>query len=244
MYLNRQRTKISRSALGNLIDDAFAPDPWLNAQDIEAQKKADAAKAGSAIDQIIGFFTGTSPSSDGGPVTLDVGEATVSDTSTIFVNVNGVCKATGKATLEAAKDFQRQINRAMSAIGASQRVGVDGEIGPETVTALRALAQGGVIGAPFYGAGSCGDMNTMLTMTAQLKAFADAKGVSSSVSSPAPARTPTFVSPATGKTVPQAASASVVDAFKNLSTIEKVSIVGALGGAAILIATTPKRRRR
>jgi len=196
------------------------------------------------------------PEVDDGTI-YDDGAVAAQDTSAVTYNagsdwatVNGVCKPTNSGALGYAKDLQRAANRVLSTMG-STKIAVDGAIGPGTVAALVSIQ--GVTSAAAYSLGSSninyGAGCTVVTaqiqaITDRLNQLADYLGASSSVSSPSGSGTPTIYDPVSGTLQNQAPTASILDAFNNMSTPMKIAAVGIAGGIGYLAFAKPKKRRR
>jgi hypothetical protein len=155
--------------------------------------------------------------------------------------IPGVCKATNQTTLDLFKDLQRQLNRVISVGGNitlanTKMLGIDGEIGPNTVAAMTAVFPDGSWSCASIAAGAD-------AWLADVKLLADQAGAPASVSSPSPASTPSIINPATNKPQPQPKSDSVMDFFKNMSTTQMlVGAAAVVGGAFFLVK--PKRSRK
>jgi len=122
----------------------------------------------------------------------------------------GVCKPTNQATLELVYELQRQLNRIAQMKGLT-KIAVDGDIGPGTVR---------LFNQAIGGSASCQTIASQVsTFTAQLNALAVSLNAPAKVSSPAPAKPPTYVNATTGLEVvaPKGMAASLSDSI-GLST--------------------------
>jgi hypothetical protein len=160
-----------------------------------------------------------------------LGDVTAAD----FVVMGSVCKPRNFETLDKFKALQTQLNRGAEAKGVA-KIAVDGDIGPATVKLLAAVTGGSA------SASASSIALVAEALTAQVKSIADQAGIPSKVSSPKPATTPAIVN-AAGAIVPQPVSASAMDAFNRMSTME-LAIAGiVLGGGAFLLLGKKKRRK-
>lgn len=162
-----------------------------------------------------------------------------------WTSVGGVCKATNATYLAAFKELQRQLNRVLDTLGVA-KIAVDGAIGPGTLAALQ------TIGAQATSASSYGLTGINLTcanvaanvqrLTLGAQRLADFLNVPSSVSSPAPAETPSYVDLQTGQVTNQPIGASAMDAFNNLSTTQKLALGAGLALAGFYATRKHKKK--
>jgi lysozyme family protein len=137
------------------------------------------------------------------------------------------------------------LNRVLDSLGVA-KIGVDGAIGPGTLAALQ------TIGAQAASASSYGLTNVNHTcanvaanvqrLTVGAQGLADFLNVPSSVSSPSPDSTPSYVNLATGQLQTQAVGASAMDAFNNLSTTQKLALGAGLAVAGFYAMRGKKRK--
>lgn len=160
-------------------------------------------------------------------------------------NVNGICYGQTTDFLGTIKSLQRQLNRVADAKGIAL-IGVDGSVGPAT---LALMSQVGGMGA--YAQVATGTPSSCSTVCsgiyayiAATQSFADGLGASSSVSSPAPATTPSWFDPAKQAVVPQPVTASVGDLFANLSSTTQMAVMGGAGLLAWWAYNDSKKSRR
>lgn len=181
-----------------------------------------------------------------------------------YAMVGGIAKPTDQATLDLFKELQRQLNRVASKKGI-YTIAVDGDIGDGTkALAVKVQAAAAVDRNLWASAPSDTlkadiiDKLTTLAATkmsvesiaqnaigiyANVKAYADQLAAPPSVPSPKPASPPAVYNLATGTAVPQAASASLVDGWRNLGTGAQLGIIGALGVAAVFMIPKKKKRK-
>ncbi len=148
----------------------------------------------------------------------------------------GICKPANFATLDKFKELQRQANRYAAAKGIPDRVTVDGDIGPKLI-ALIAKATGQ---SPL----TC----TALALqaeerTAEMKAFADAKGVAEKVAGPVSFKPSTIVT-ADGKETMVEPDFLRELIGRPLSQTEKIGLLAVGGGVVYMLLTKKKRRRK
>ncbi len=167
----------------------------------------------------------------------------------------GVCKPIDSATFATVVDFQRQLNRCAEKLN-FVKIATDGSIGPLTL-ALFAKVQ--AVSQTFNSetqndeilgdASSCILIATDVDVIAvEVKQFADAIGAPASVQSPnavagkGPGKA-SIVSRA-GIETARGTGASIMDAFGNLSTVEKVAIAGTVGAIGFILYDMQKRGKR
>lgn len=209
-----------------------------------------------ALTAIFGGGTATTPDLTSIPVPTE--QTTTSTTATSdptptapaaptsnWVTIGGICKPTNPVFLGQLKDLQRQVNRVLDKLG-SPLVGIDGSVGPQTMAALSTISRSTSAGA--YGLGainlaSCDAVcSQVATLTARASNLADFLGASSSVSSPAPAETPSYVG-AGGQVVPQGPVDSATDMWNNMGTMGKLGVAG-LAIGAVVFASGAKGKRK
>jgi hypothetical protein len=147
----------------------------------------------------------------------------------------GICKPSNYATLEKFKELQRQANRYAAAKGLPDRVTVDGDIGPAVI----ALVAKATAHSPL----PCTELALQAeSRTADMKAFADAKGVPAKVAGPAALKLSTIVDQSGKEEV--VPPDFIMQMFgRQLSTTEKVALVGVGGGIAYMLLTKKRRRK-
>ena len=167
-----------------------------------------------------------------------------------FTTISGVCYATSSDVLSTFKNLQRQMNRVADKMGTA-KIGVDGQIGPQTIALLSAiksspLTSGGTAAAwqnfiANQDTSSCSAIAAQaITLAQMIGAMADSLGVPSSVTSPAPASTPVIAN-GSGQLVPQGPAASLGDTWNNLSSATKL-VAGAVAVGAIVLATKKSKK--
>lgn len=159
-----------------------------------------------------------------------------------FKVVGGVCKPTDEPTLRIVQDLQKQTNR-VAAAKSLTKIGVDGDIGPLTLAAVRAAASisGGRVTVD---TSSCSALGAQIkTAASQMKAFADAIGAPASTSSPALSKPPSIVTPA-GLIKPVASSASLIDAVASMPMPMKVAFGGIMAGIGYFVFFDKPRKKR
>ncbi len=215
---------------------------------------------GDFIDDLTALFTPTTPTVPDVNVPMTPETTTTSTTTSSdptvnappqptsnWVSVGGVCKATNTTYLGMIKDFQRALNRVLDVIKPTGKIGVDGEICPLTMAALLAVSQStsaGAYGLASISQSSCDQVAAQVAnLTARAGALADFLGASSSVSSPSPASTPTYVN-AAGVPTPQPITDTATDFFSNLSTMQKMMVGAGALGVGVLVFGKKKGSRR
>jgi hypothetical protein len=145
----------------------------------------------------------------------------------------GVCKPMNQATLDLVFELQRQLNR-VAQLRSLTKIAVDGDIGPATAKLYNAVLGTNVTCSTISG--------IIVASTAQIKLLADTLGAPAKVSSPAPAKTPSFVSSTTGLEVPapKPIATSLSDSFGLSTTTIALLAVGAVGAGYYL--TKGKKR--
>jgi hypothetical protein len=138
----------------------------------------------------------------------------------------GICKPSDTRTLAAFKELQSQLNRLAKGKGLSDRISVDGDIGPGT---SNLMVKTGMSTSTM----ACTAIAVAATaFAAQAKQLADQLKAPASVAGPLPVRAPTLVS-SVGLEIPAPATgigAGVFNAFTGMSTPMKVAAVGILAG--------------
>ena len=159
--------------------------------------------------------------------------------------VSGVCYATNTDFLSQMKELQRQCNRVAQVKGIAL-ISIDGQIGPATLALMGKIAALGAYSSISNSSiVTCDNVcSNLYSFIAATKMFADSLGASSSVSSPTPSGTPQMYSSAAGGLVSQPVSASLADAFNNLSTTEKLLAAGGAVGLIYFLRKTPKKGRK
>jgi hypothetical protein len=150
-----------------------------------------------------------------------------------------VCKPTNLTALNHAKYLQQQLNRVAQAKG-FPKVGVDGEIGPGTLSLfgkVQAAAGGSVImGSPLSCMGVAPDADVL---GAQVHGYANSIGAPAVASQALAVKAPTIVRPS-GQEVSET---GIMGAFGQLPTIEKLAVVGVAGGIGYLLLTAKKKAK-
>lgn len=169
-----------------------------------------------------------------------------------WTSVNGVCKPGDALTLERFKAMQAQMNRVASAFSLT-KIGVDGDIGPKTLTLLSKISAKMSLTNPTELAlanTASSDCNAVArdagTIQYLAKAVADARGIGAAVASPAPSRPPSISTPAGPIALPPTAHTGIAAQLSAMPTTHKLALgvgVLALGVAAGLIPLGKKRRR-
>jgi hypothetical protein len=160
---------------------------------------------------------------------------TVTGTSTSAADFTttaaGVCKPQNFPALKAVQEFQRQLNRVAQVKGFT-KVAPDGSVGPATMT-LFAQVQNASSGLVMGSQGSCmGVAPDVDVLAVQVQGFADSLGAPAQVSSPSPATHPTIVTKSNKEIeAPQ-------DLLANVSTVEKLALLGVAGAIGYLIYTS------
>lgn len=178
---------------------------------------------------------------DSGLLTYPTG---LSSAANWVTSTSGVCKPANAATLSAAKDFQRAINRCLDKLSTT-KITVDGAIGSGTMGALSTISSSTSAGAYSLGpssvnwGGGCTVVVAQIdVLTTRLNQLADWLGAPSSVGSPAPSSTPTFVNPVTGQPQQQGMTDSLTDFFQNMSTMEQAGIAALAVGIGYFAFTS------
>lgn len=176
---------------------------------------------------------------------------------TAFVTVGGVCKPTNSASLANFKELQRQLNR-VADVKSFPKIAPDGEIGSLTLALLslvkNAASQTIVASGTTYGwrnflmnqnVLNCNAVATSAITIAQMaSAMADDLGASSSVSSPSPSKTPTYIDPITLQPQNQDIGASALDAFSNMSTGEKLALGAVVVGVGVVMFGSKGKKKK
>jgi hypothetical protein len=162
----------------------------------------------------------------------------------------GVCKPANSATLSAAKDFQRAVNRCLNKLSTTA-LAVDGAIGAGTMSALSTIANSTSAGAyqlglsnVNWGGGCTVVVSQLAVLTQRLSDLADWLGAPSSVSSPSPASTPTYIDPITKQATTQDLAGSVGDFFQNMSTMEQAGVAALAVGIGYFAYTSFGKKKR
>lgn len=184
---------------------------------------------------------------DSGLLTYPTG---LSSTANWVTSTSGVCKPANAATLSAAKDFQRAINRCLDKLSTT-KLTVDGAIGAGTMGALTTISNSTSAGAYSLGpsnvnwGGGCTVVVAQIdVLTARLNQLADWLGAPSSVGSPAPSATPTYVNPATGQPQTQGLTDSLTDFFQNMSTMEQAGVAALAVGIGYFAVTSFGKKKK
>ena len=145
----------------------------------------------------------------------------------------GICKPENQQTLDMVFELQRQLNRVAQVRGL-KKISIDGDIGPGTV---------GLFNSVLGTSAACDTIGSQIaTFTAQVRVLATSLGAPAKVSSPAPAKTPSFVLPSGLEVAaPKGIAASASDSLGL-----PVPVIAALGLGAIVIGykMTKKKGRR
>jgi hypothetical protein len=168
----------------------------------------------------------------------------------------GVCKPTNFGALAKFKELQTQLNRVAQAKGLG-KIGVDGDIGAGTVNLLRSIV---TASAADRGASSTGTYATVVysfassmatscssiaakadVLAAALKNYANALGVSSAVSSPAPPKPSSIITSSGEVTAPPEYQGSGSGPIGAMTAGQKVFAGLALGGLAYAMLGKKKR---
>jgi hypothetical protein len=144
----------------------------------------------------------------------------------------GVAYATNPATHDLFKELQNQLNRAAYARKLSARLAVDGKIGAGTQALAKTI--GFTNTDTIRGVATHAD-----SIAAGAKAIADSAGVGATVPAPKPAAPPMIFN-AQLDTLQPAPAASLVDAFKNMSTPMMLAIGAAAIGAGYYLTKKSK----
>lgn len=191
---------------------------------------------GDFIGAVVNAAKGIKPATAADAPTASGGSSISSDD---FTARAGVCKPNNLTALSYVKELQRQLNRVAQAKG-FPRVGVDGEIGPGTLSLFAKVqaAAGGsqIMGTPSSCLGVAPDADVL---SAQVQSYADSIRAPVKASPPLGIKAPTIVKP-NGVEV---AEAGVMDAFGQLPTLEKLAVVSVLGGIGYLLVTGKRKRR-
>lgn len=162
---------------------------------------------------------------------------TVSD----FTSVGGVCKPKNLPALAAARAFQSQLNRVAQVKGWS-KIATDGSIGPATLTLFRKIQSAAGAGTIGGDASSClyiaADSDVL---AAQVQAYADSIKAPATVSA-AMSLSPPSILTKSGKTV-IVPDGGIAASLATLSGIEKIALVGVVGGIGYLLLHRRKKRR-
>lgn len=217
MYLTKQRPmtaiRMRKRGLGDDIDDLMAV---LLSGDVGDASSAD------PTDNVMQTTTGTS--------------TTASD----FAVVAGVCKPQNFPALDATREMQRQLNRVAQVKGFA-KTAVDGAVGPGTLalfTKVQGVSGGQVMGTPSSCMGVAPDVDVL---GAQIKLLADSLGAPATVDGPVTLAPATIVTKS-GKTL-VAPDAGLLGAVASLSGVEKLALLGALGGIGYLLLSGDKKKR-
>lgn len=157
-----------------------------------------------------------------------------------FTNVAGVCKPRNFPALNAAQEFQRQMNRVAQVKGFG-KVSTDGAIGPATLALFRkvqSLSAGSVMGDPSSCMTVAPDVDVI---GGQVKAVADSMGAPATVSEPLAISLPTIITKSNQKVV--APNAGILGSLATMSGIEKLALLSVAGGIGYLLLTKRKRRK-
>lgn len=174
----------------------------------------------------------------------DLVNQTTSGTTTSaadFTSVNGACKPSNFPALAMVQEFQSQLNR-VAQMRAFSKIAVDGAVGPATLALFRLVqsaAGGSVMGDPSSCMGVAPDVDVL---AAQIRAFADTLGAPTIVAGTLSIAPPTILTKS-GKTVVPP-NAGIAGSLATLSSMEKVALVGVLGGIGYLMLHKPKKRRK
>ena len=140
--------------------------------------------------------------------------------------------------------FQRAINRCLNKLSTTA-VAVDGAIGAGTMAALSTIANSTSAGSyqlgpssVNWGGGCKVVVSQMAVLTGRLNQLADWLGAPSSVASPSPASTPTYIDPITKQPTQQGMTDGVSDFFQNMSTMEQAGIAALAVGVGYFAFTS------
>lgn len=185
-------------------------------------------------------------SADQAPPADNVNQTTGGGTTTSasdFTSVSGVCKPQNFPALQAVQEFQRQLNRVAQVKGLG-KIGVDGAVGPKTVALFKSVQSIGA-GSIMGDASSCmGIAPDVDVLAAQIRDLADTLGAPATVSGPISIMPATIVTKS-GKTV-VAPDAGIIGSLATLGSVEKVALLGIVGGIGYILLNkkkTTKRRR-
>lgn len=149
----------------------------------------------------------------------------------------GIIYATSKPTLDAFYELQNQLNRAAAAKGIATRIGKDGKLGTQT------LALAAQVSTNTAAVSSLRNLAMYAPIVAEAcRAKADAAGIPSNVSAPAPSSPPAIIDIAGNIKPMTPAGASLLDAITGLGTVPMIAIGAAVVGAGYML--TKKKGRR
>ena len=213
--LARIRPTQKQRGMGDVIDDLFAP--------FLADGGASDASTADPADNVNQNASGTST------------------TSGDFTTVGGVCKAQNFPALAMVEEFQSQMNRVARVKGFTA-IAVDGAVGPATLALFRlvqAASSGSVQGDPSSCMGVAPDVDVL---GAQIKTLADSLGAPAQVDPPLSLKAPTIVTKSGKILVPP--NAGIAGSLATMSSMEKLALVGLVGGIGYMLMNSRRKRRK
>jgi hypothetical protein len=152
-------------------------------------------------------------------------------------SASGVCNASNVTALNYVKSLQKQLNRVAAKKGLGT-ITADGEVGPATLalfTKVQGLAGTAIMGTP--SAGCMGVAPDADVLTDQVKAYADSIGAPAVASGALGVSRNTLIT----KTGQQKSAAGLFDVFNGMGTLEKLAVVGVVGGIGYMLFTGKKK---
>lgn len=162
-------------------------------------------------------------------------------TTSDFTQAGGICKAANITALNYVKELQRQLNRVAQVKGFA-KVGVDGEVGPGTLSLFTKVqtaagtGAGAILGTPSSCMGVAPDADVL---SAQVAAYANSIGAPAIASAAFTGHAPTIVRP-NGQEV---AAAGLFDTFDRLPALEKFAVLGVFGGIGYMLMAGKRRKK-
>lgn len=170
--------------------------------------------------------------------------ATTTGTTTTaadFINVGGVCKPRNFTTLNAVKAYQSQLNRVAQVKGFG-KITADGDVGPGTLQLhkkVQSVSSGSVMGDPSSCMGVAPDVDVLAD---QVKQLADKLGAPATVDQATVSGSIINKQGIEKKPPGASVAGDLIGSFNGLSTIQKIAVVGAIGGIAVLLIGGKKKK--